>query len=66
MLRDNHIKPGAFYPMSKIEKAIQKKFDTTGFEVKCFWKEEKKGFTKIKVCTNKTHVIPCEWFETRE
>jgi len=43
MLRDNHIKPGGFYPRSKIEKAIQKKFDTTGFGVKCFWKEEKKG-----------------------
>jgi len=48
MLRDNQIKPGGFYPRSKIEKAIQKKFDTTGFGVKCFWKEEKKGWRKSK------------------
>jgi len=66
MLRDNQIKPGGFYPRSKIEKAIQKKFDTTGFRVKCFWKEGKKGLTEIKVCINRTHVISCEWFEMRE
>lgn len=66
MLRDNQIKPGGFYPRSKIEKAIQKKFDTAGFGVKCFWKEGKKELTEIKVCTNRTHVIPCKWFETRE
>ena len=66
MLRDNHIKPGGFYTRSKIEKAIQKKFDTTGFGVKCFWKEGKKELTEIKVCTNRTHVIPCKCFETRE
>jgi len=66
MLRDNHIKPGGFYSRSKIEKAIQKKFDTAGFGVKCFWKEGKKELTEIKVCTNRTHVIPCKCFETRE
>jgi len=66
MLSDNQIEPGGFYPRSKIEKAIQKKFDTTGFGVKCFWKKGKKKLTEIKICTNRTYVIPCKWFETQE
>ena len=38
VLRDN----SEFYSKSKIKEAIQKKFDTIGFRVQCFWKEEEK------------------------
>ena len=38
VLRDNQIKLGEFFSRSEIEEAIQKKFGTIGFEVKCFWK----------------------------
>ena len=51
VLRDNQIKLGEFFSRSEIEEAIQKKFGTTGFEVKCFGKE-KKRLTEIKVCIN--------------
>ncbi|KAJ6888940.1 hypothetical protein NC652_029895 [Populus alba x Populus x berolinensis] len=39
VLGNNQIKAGGFYSRSTIEEAFQKKFDTTGFGVKCFWKE---------------------------
>ncbi|KAJ6888938.1 hypothetical protein NC652_029895 [Populus alba x Populus x berolinensis] len=66
VLGNNQIKAGGFYSRSTIEEAFQKKFDTTGFGVKCFWKEGKRRLIEIKVCTNRTHVIPCKWFETLE
>ena len=66
VLGNNQIKAGGFYSRSTIEEAFQKKFDTTGFGVKCFWKEGKRRLIEIKVCTNKTHVIPYKWFETLE
>nr|TKR68768.1 hypothetical protein D5086_0000307080 [Populus alba] len=39
VLGNNQIKAGGFYSRSTIEEAFKKKFDTTGFGVKCFWKE---------------------------
>ncbi|KAJ6889080.1 hypothetical protein NC652_030013 [Populus alba x Populus x berolinensis] len=39
VLGNNQIKAGRFYSRSTIEEAFQKKFDTTSFGVKCFWKE---------------------------
>ncbi|KAG6753233.1 hypothetical protein POTOM_043281 [Populus tomentosa] len=66
VLGNNQIKAGGFYSRSTIEEAFRKKFDTTGFGVKCFWKEGKRRLIEIKVCANRTHVIPCKWFETLE
>jgi hypothetical protein len=66
VLWNNKIKAGGFYSRSTIEEAFQKKFGTTSFGVKYFWKEGKRRLIEIKVCTNTTHVIPCEWFEIHE
>ena len=66
VLCNNKIKAGGFYSRSTIEEAFQKKFGTTSFGVKCFWKESKRRLIEIKICTNTTHVIPCEWFEIHE
>ncbi|KAJ6977865.1 hypothetical protein NC653_029684 [Populus alba x Populus x berolinensis] len=50
VLGNNQIKAGGFYSRSTIEEAFKKKFDTTGFGVKCFWKEGKRRLIEIKFC----------------
>ena len=58
-LRDYGIKPGDAYPRGRFEGALQRSKPHISFAMRCLDKNGIKILIEIRVCTSKTHAIPC-------